>query len=170
MTEAMTDHTSDGTGEPSDTVQSPEPQTHRCRACGARLTADAPWCTLCFTPVSTAATDAPQGSPEPDADTQAGAPAAVGEPLAVAGDEALAASVEATQDDSPQDDDSPQHEQTHQLADELMARLASERPAPSRLAGLAPSSGLARAGVSVVGVVLVTGLAFGLMALLGSFL
>ncbi len=140
MTEPMTDHTSERTGErqpsgPSEPIEAPEPQD-RCRACGARLTSGAPWCSLCFTPVTAPAPEAP---PQPDDVTHESAHA-------------------------------PVDEQTHQVADELMARLAAERPAPSRLAGLAPSSGLARAGISVVGVVLVTGLAFGLMALLGSFL
>jgi hypothetical protein len=167
MTEPMTEHTREPIepSDPSHPVEA-EPQD-RCRACGARLTAGAPWCSLCFTPV---APDVAQAQPEPDDDTHAGAHTAAGAPLTAATDDRTPgdpAQENLSPDESQQDE---QDGQSHQLADELMARLAAERPAPSRLSGLAPSSGLARAGVSVVGVVLVTGLAFGLMALLGSFL
>jgi hypothetical protein len=164
MTEPMTEHTSQRTGEPSDMVPS-QPEAHRCRACGARLTAAAPWCSLCFTPV---ATDAPEPQAQPDAETHAGAHTPVDEPLTAASQDDM--SLDAATPGEPSLDGSTPDEQNHHLADELMARLAAERPAPSRLAGLAPSSGMARAGLSVVGVVLVTGLAFALMALLGSFL
>ncbi|HEX5535146.1 MAG TPA: hypothetical protein VFX33_15505 [Actinomycetales bacterium] len=162
MTEPMTEHTSQRTGEPTGPSQ---PEAHRCRACGARLTAAAPWCSLCFTPITA---DAPGPHAQPDGDTHVRAHATALEPIAAATQDGPSQS-DPTRGDPTQDGPS-QDEEAHQLADELMARLAAERPAPSRWAGLAPSSGPARAALSVVGVVLVTGLAFALMALLGSFL
>lgn len=133
--------------------------TDRCASCGARLPADATWCTLCF-----ASTAAPAARPEP---SDAGRSAPVDHDPDGAGPDFVP---DARDGAGPGFvPDGPDGEASV-VADELLARLAAHRPERSRLAGLAPSSGAARAGLSALGVVLVAGLAFGLMALLGSFL
>jgi hypothetical protein len=129
-----------------------------CVQCGARMAAGAPWCTLCYA-VPGAETE-PATRPE-DGDV----------PQRVAG-VSPAERRHLRADSASPDSASPDSEDVDAIAAQMLAQLAAERPAPSRLGALAPSlsSPVARAAAGAAGVVLFSLLVFGLMALLGTLL
>lgn len=141
-------------------VMSEQTLTGRCDACGARLPAGAPWCSLCFAvqgqadvaPVAEVpADDAPVAEVPVDEVPADDAPAQRG--VHVAAD--------------PADDD-----QVRLIADRMLAELAAQGSAPTRASGLSGllSSAGGRAGVAVAGVLLFTVVTLGLLALAGSLL
>jgi hypothetical protein len=135
----------------------PTPAVARCAECGARVRPDDRWCTLCLTPVAV-----PGLLREPAARL-------AGEPAPVA-DEPV--------DDEPVDDDlGPELSERDKqvaaaIAERLMAELNAEEShrLPPRLAAIRPRTKAAEALLACSGGLVMVGLLFGALYVVGRFL
>jgi hypothetical protein len=118
----------------------------RCPTCGARLRARDQWCTLCLTPVPPpSALLAPEPAPEPPAATGAGAEARGDDDAERAADAAAA-----------------------RLLEEL--RMRETHRLPPRLAAIRPRTKAAEAMLAGLGGLVMIGVLFGTLYVVGRFL
>jgi hypothetical protein len=130
----------------------PTPAVARCAECGARVRPDDRWCTLCLTPVAV--------------------PGLLREPAARLADEPAPVA------DGPVDDDlGPELSERDKqvaaaIAERLMAELNAEesRRLPPRLAAIRPRTKAAEALLACSGGLVMVGLLFGALYVVGRFL
>jgi hypothetical protein len=124
----------------------PTPAVARCAECGARVRPDDQWCTLCLTPVPPpSALLAPEPAPEPPAATGAGAEARGDDDAERAADAAAA-----------------------RLLEEL--RMRETHRLPPRLAAIRPRTKAAEAMLAGLGGLVMIGVLFGTLYVVGRFL